>query len=143
MTTKHTIVLRLGDWSDDGHGKTACFYITSNIPIIALGKAYAKGVKNVGIDIVSYCNQYEEWSLPKEAVQKLLDAGCKLEDHVDSWAFKEWLKGTTPDEELSMDTHSFTNIWLWIASQGDADFEWRMIKEDRLIIDIGGYGLFS
>jgi len=58
--------LILGDWSDDGHGKTETFIVESNKPVDEAREAYFEAVKKTGIDFgEQVCRDYEDntWTL--------------------------------------------------------------------------------
>ena len=121
----------LGDWSDDGHGKTSLRAINSNLSLKQIENAYTKGSTIVGFDLVNeVCCEYEDASFPKSSYDSLVNRGFKYE-------FDD-----TPDEDdkyhLSYD--DFTHIYLFVVKLGNPKFEHSILNDSS--IKIGGYGLF-
>jgi hypothetical protein len=123
---KHTVELVLGDWSDDGHGKTATFVITSNLDGSGIEKAYQAGTKILGFDFSeTVCEDYGDTSLPISVLEKLVEHGFDK---------------STLECEDSLWRDSFRDIYLFIVKLGEPNFEFSFILLDSL--KIGGYGLF-
>lgn len=131
----YTTKLVMGDWSDDGHGKTEDIVIKSNLTSKQLEAAYKKGVKKLGFDFSEVCcADYEDSEVPEEYQEKLLKAG--LADYL-------------PEDQLEGDGNWFDDfytdhymwVWMFIAHLGDPSLVWENAKEVNSI-NIGGYGLF-
>ena len=131
----YTTKLVMGDWSDDGHGKTEDIVIKSNLTSKQLEAAYNKGVKKLGFDFAEVCcADYEDSEVPEEYQEKLLKAG-----------FADYL----PEDQLEgggnwfddFYTDSYVWVWMFIAYLGDPKLVWEKAKEVNSI-NIGGYGFF-
>ena len=118
--------LVIGDWSDDGHGKTATITIKSNLTSKGIEKAFKVGAKKIGVDITSLCEDYEDYGLPDEAIAKLKKAGYE---------------GDEEEGFLEAGYESFAAIYLFTVKIGDPSFEYKEV--DGKNINIGGYGLLS
>jgi hypothetical protein len=128
----HQVILRTGDWSNDGHGKTNTISIKSNLSVEDIEGAYKKGCKIVKFDLSEdCCSQYEEGAITDDILKKLRKFPT-LESAMD-------VQGR--DDEGQTDSRRFTNLYLAIAKLGKPAFEYAIVPYDN-IIDIGGYGLF-
>lgn len=132
------ITLVLGDWSDDGHGKTDTINIKSNLDKKDMEKAYEAGTKKLGFDFCGYvAEDYEDNKLDDEKWNKLKELGYQneaLEDEAEKYN----------DGEISLWTDSYTDIYLFIVKLGNDKFEFEyLVGEQNPQIRIGGYGLFQ
>jgi hypothetical protein len=165
-TNKTTLVL--GDWSDDGHGKTDRISITSNLDTKQIEKAYNKGAKKLGFNFVNdVANDYEDSLLPLPHLKTLIEHGLDIEQAFDEYELKfvkQALARETPveeaeeevvdeeegDEDLLEDheegvhlwVDSFSYIYLFIVGLGDPKFVYKIVENGNEI-NIGGYGLFE
>lgn len=142
------ITLVLGDWSDDGHGKTEPFNILSNLNDEALLKAYKKGTKQLGFDLIkNSCNSNEDNAISQKHLDLLIKSGLTIKDLgiTSDYDLKDAEEAFEEgnDEGLSIHTEIYTNIFLFIVKLGDKNFQWELLKgELNPTINIGGYGLF-
>jgi hypothetical protein len=141
------ITLVLGDWSDDGHGKTDIQIIRSNLDHKALLKAYNKGSKKLGFNFIDDdCADYEDGSLPRDHLVKLMEHGLKLEDIFDTdydlKKARDLLEDEQSEDGIGLWVDSFSAIFLFIAKLGNKDFEYGFVREGSRL-NIGGYGLFQ
>lgn len=126
---KHSHRIVIGDWSDDGHGKTETFEIKSNLSKKEIEKAYQEGSKLVGFDMIKdICDSYEDSEFPKESYEKLVSLGCKV-------------KLTPYNGVISPDFDEWKELFLFVTFLGDKNFQWKDVKSSD--IRIGGYGLFT
>lgn len=141
----HKLTLVLGDWSDDGHGKTDVVVIATNLDSDQFMEAYKKASKKLGFHFMDdVAADYEDRSLPTEYLQKLIDNGMELKEVFDSYEMKEAkaaLKDPTA-EKVSLWAESYTAILLFIVKLGNPEFEYKFV-EDGSRINVGGYGLFE
>lgn len=134
--------LVVGDWSDDGHGKTEKFLIESNKPIQEVRAAYNKGCKIAGFDLTeSACINYLDNTIPPDILKKLYGV---LPDFVKTWLF--CADTFNADLHLSVPydiecAEFFADIWIQIAQLGDGDLHLEYHHEVESI-NIGGYGVF-
>ncbi len=70
----------LGDWSDDGHGKTETFTFGCNKPMSAVVEAFKKAAKKLAnaIHPTVVFHDYEDSSLDAEAYFAMFDAGYDM-----------------------------------------------------------------
>jgi hypothetical protein len=130
MDLPHVMNLVIGDWSDDGHGKTDVNTISCSISNRALEKAYVKGTEIVGFDFSeTVAVEWQDSSIPIEKVKRLEELGWinRLED--------------ADEESYSIYTDMFLDIWMFIAKLGDPSLQWEKVKNSD--VHIGGYGLFD
>lgn len=144
----HSTTLVLGDWSDDGHGKTEIIIIHSNLDSEEITIAYNKASKKLGFKFMDdVCADYEDSGIPQEYLNTLIKNGLKLEAIFDTdydlKEAREVLEGDDPDETVGLWTHSYTQIFLFIVKMGNPEFEYKIVEDDSNRIDIGGYGLFG
>lgn len=134
---RFTFSIPIGDWSDDGHGKTATFYATAAKPIEAVREAYF-AVKAKLPDACcpeSFCDEYEEPEMAPESRTALISKGCEVPD------------------EIGVD--AMANIVVWFLNQGDPELDVKLNGKPLPVLPfygfdpkkrhIGfiGYGLFS
>lgn len=128
----------VGDWSNDGHGQTETLVIESNLSHEEIEAAYAKGVKEFGLDVArELCHEYEENTIPRELYKRfeMIDPnfGDKYADSIDH---------DPTSEDIAIWHKEFTAMWLIVAQCGNPDFKWRFSEAVKQIF-VGGHGLFS
>lgn len=62
----YKIKFELGDWSDDGHGKSKIFLVESSVPVEELREIHFKAPNVLGFDIGSICSEYEKNWITKD-----------------------------------------------------------------------------
>lgn len=129
--------LVVGDWSDDGHGKTDKFLIYSNFSKEQILAAYKKGAMMLGVDVTrDVCHKYEDSYLENEQWKKFEAAGMTLHELFQDEEFE-----TDIDSKFCIYTDSFVRLWLFTVKLGDPSFENEFVRFSD--IHIGGYGLFE
>lgn len=130
---EYTISLTLGDWSDDGHGKTEVFVIKSNLTSAEINDAYTFGTKILGFDLSEdVASDYEDSTISDENVQILAANG-----------FDMTMCSKSKKGNYHLDGETFRDVWLHIAYLGNKDFLWEAMGREQLPnLNIGGYGLF-
>jgi hypothetical protein len=132
---KHIIILVLGDWSHDGHGKSSIVTIRSNLTKPEIEAAYREGIKKVGIsfveDIGSDYDDYGGCTIETEDCEKLEEAG------IDTTEVEE-----DPNGSYRLYEEGFVKIYLSLVKLGNPKFKWDRVSYDENHIRIGGYGLF-
>lgn len=126
MSDKHLIQLVVGDWSDDGHGKTSTVTIESSKSKEDTLRAFILGNKKH--KLTNYCSDYGDATIPEELILSLAE---NL-----PWNF---------DEDVSYeDFHATPEEYadLWIAVALSADSELIINQKDMPTLNIGGYGCF-
>lgn len=144
----HSTTLVLGDWSDDGHGKTDIFIINSNLDSEEILAAYKKASKKLGFKFMDdVCADYEDNSIPIDYLKKLIESGLQLDQvftsDYDLKRAKKVLEDEDSEENVSLWTDSYTAIFLFIVKLGNPEFEYKIVEDDTDRINIGGYGLFG
>lgn len=134
----HKITLVVGDWSGDGHDKSATYIIESNLDLEQLSAAYKAGVKLLGTDLVEdTCSDYEDNSFPVEVFNKLqaLLVPHKVQLDLDEDYIEAEVEFRVYDSEIWVD------LILGVCKLGNPSLEWSLIDPDASW-HIGGYGLF-
>jgi len=129
--------LVVGDWSDDGHGKTEVFQVIHNLASSdSLEDAFVRGSELLEIDMEQIACDYEAPYIYRGQIDKLLKAGFDsdtesftMPEELDAYGYVEGPEG-------------FINIWLFIAKQGNPDLEYEILPTYKDVINVGGYGLF-
>lgn len=155
--------LVLGDWSDDGHGKSDKVLIESNYSEKDLQKAYKKSCKKTGIsfnhndnftgkkDAILICTDYEDSQITEEAYRALAKLNCPFNDlEFDGIGCDEVTEDNC--DELYLNQESFTNLLMWfIGLSMPEDFEWKEVEDkipylngywDKSLNVQFGYGLY-
>lgn len=135
MSLKHTINLRVGDWSGDGHGHCKTYTIISNLDIVKLKKAYDNGchITEVSLeDEAAY--DYEDSSISLETIYNLQKFNCQIFELVEK---------PDPDMVMNISADQYLDAWLFIAKIGNSKFEFEKVNNNKSILNIGGYGLFK
>lgn len=124
------IELEVGDWSNDGHNQSNVISIRSNLSPQQVSESYSTGCLKVGFNFIEdYCVEYEDQQIPKKVLESIPNFDCEVQQ-VDSY----------DDDNYSMYHDSWVNVYLLICKLGNPDFEYELIKGER--IPIGGYGLY-
>jgi len=129
----HQINLILGDWSDDGHGKTCTKTVRCNLTLEELQKAYEKGSEIVGFSLCDeVATEYQNSDFDAEYAAMLEKHGCNLLSKCESF------KGV-----YHLDRDLFVRIFMFVCGVGaDSKLEWEFVTTRKLDFHIGGYGLF-
>lgn len=152
------ISLVLGDWSDDGHGKTATCVVKSTGTARDVEAAYNAGVDTLVFQygdairdmLDSLCEDYEDDAIPGQLRAWLVEAGI-LHFNVENHVFGEYCMNRSlgqyawealdDDEDGRLDIDTFAEIYVGIARLGGIDIELVPDTHDY-VVKIGGYGLF-
>jgi len=132
-----TINLVVGDWSDDGHGRTETITINTNLTRSEVQRAYKAGVELIGVDLTKeVCRDYEDHKIDDDTWKKFREAGLTKTD-VPVWEEEDF-------EDISslwVCPKSFAYLYCFIVKKGDSSFEFKVVENKDL--NIGGYGLFD
>lgn len=84
----------LGDWSDDGHGKTGTYIVTIpdnlNLTHQQLSDNYAKNSEALGFSADNLFSEYEEYAINRDKVEKLEKAGLNfIINEIETWTETE------------------------------------------------------
>lgn len=136
------IQLVVGDWSDDGHGKTSTVVVEADCGKKHLEAAFKRGVEKLGVDVTDACEDYDDDEMPRTVYNTIKAVDPDLV--TDSWS-----KLCFDDEEdhfeedvVYMAPDMYAVLWMLTAKAGDPDLKWSIVA-DVPKINIGGYGFFS
>ena len=134
--TIHKINLVVGDWSDDGHGKTHTESIRSNLSKQEIEDAYERGIFKLDErSITDYCKEYESSSAPMEFLNILEGHGFEVSK------IEEYKESCDNDYDFCLiNVKEYVDIYMFICEIGNNKLAWERVKGDNL--NIGGYGLF-
>ena len=137
MQQAHWFTVTVGDWSDDGHGKTDTHLINSSLSKHEMETAYKAGAKILGIDMVAnLCEEYEDGTVDKGTVDAFKATGLDLYNLSDKWDREEF------DEIGKLSARGlWVAMWLHVCKLGATDLV--AFHIDEADINIGGYGLRS
>ena len=116
------INLTVGDWSGDGHEKTETALFDVSCTREEFLSAYKKGTEVLGFDIASFCQDYEDCSVPTYL-------SAKLQQHFPN----EWDDAVDDEDDeafFDIGVDEFMSAYILTVRLGNPD------------INIGGYGLF-
>lgn len=117
------IKIVVGDLYGDGHGHSEDFVVETNTAIEEIKKAYKKGVKIIGVNLINdVAVEYQDGSIDEELFAKFQQLGFKDID----------------TSFLSAD--DFFDLYIFTVKTGNPSIELNKIDIDS--IEIGGYGLF-
>ncbi len=153
---KNKMYLVLGDWSDDGHGKTDKVLYKVNHTVEKVQQAYKDSCRLTGIsfnhnedytsrgrkllDSKDYqiCTEYQRPDLSKEVMNVLEKFKCPL------------VKNLKASEFFVDDM--FADLWWWFVSLSLNDLQWEEIEDETPVINgywnknlnvQFGYGLYG
>lgn len=122
--------LVIGDWSDDGHGKTDSVFIESNLTALQIEEAYSQFFTN-NLELALYkdfCEDYDDVRLPEKLATFLLEAGLIMQGYIDT-------------ENFIVNQDEYVQIYLFIVKLARPDFKYSLIEIPKC--NIGGYGFFN
>lgn len=131
----HYIEFIIGDWSDEGHGKTESFFAISSATQKELHKIYKKAVKEYGIDPEGLCDVYEVSTIPADDFKRIKDQFSEI---------VEKLYDTEDDDgSQAVDPEFFVNIICAMINRYVDDDEFiKRVECFRFPVTVG-YGLFQ
>lgn len=140
----------IGDWSDDGHGKTEDYTIVSNKPIQEVRELYFQACEKLGFtldghDRLSPCSEYQDYQVKEETIEALINYGINISGEEEA----AWTEdGLTTYEmcDLVLDFIKVQDKELVLTRVPNADlpmFQFYGIDEKKRHIGYFGYGLFD
>jgi len=109
MTNKMYLVL--GDWSDDGHGKSDKILVNVSHNVEQVRKAYEKSCKTLGFDIGEVCSDYEENTVSEKVMDILKTLNYP--------GYQSLM-----DEDSCLDIDTYVDLWFWVIGLCINDFKW-------------------
>lgn len=155
----HKFNIVLGDWSDDGHGKTKKILIESNFSHEDLQKAYLESHEKTNITFhnndgtkIKVCVDYEQSQLTVDIYEALAKFDCPF-DNLEIDGIGEASVTIDNCEDCYFNEHSYLNLLMWFISLSmPSDFTWKKVDDnipnfngywdEKLNITLG-YGLYQ
>jgi len=144
MTPPYSIFeINIGDWSDDGHGKTEEHRVAvpSEFTQEMIAENYKNNCKKYGITLEQPCGGYGDRNFPIDPLRKMVKDGLNpsIVKNVDKYG-----------EMAEIYTNDFFDIVCHMFFHGmPAGFTWHEIKTQGILLggygatqSSGGYGLF-
>ena len=147
------IRFQLGDVSRDGHGISEDIYFDVNMTLKGLEDAYAKSLESTGINFESIAEDYEDYTVPNDILERFLeypsfhafirkkwdylDHGTEIDRMIEEWQ---------DDTGMPIDEPAFLiELMLWFASLSFPGLTWKAVSDDKIptFSRNFGYGLFS
>ena len=135
MSKTYKMYLVLGDWSDDGHGKSDKLLIESSHPVKDVQDAYKKSCELTGVSFnhntdftkdnkgIRVCTEYEDSKFNEEAKDVLEEYGCPKE---------------LMDLEY-MDDDTLPELITWFIGISLPDWKFKFVFVNDTIPVINGY----
>lgn len=143
----------LGDWSDDGHGKSEKYPILVNMPTKDIQDAYKASCEKLGISFndnedftntkrnyneaekYRICCEYDDSSISETVIEILKKHNCPLVDEI---------IGDDQDEDEEQNYYiegkdMFVKLLMWFIQQSLPELEWIKVKEKNTIPVLNGY----
>jgi hypothetical protein len=139
----HTHYFRLGDPSDDGHGRHKSYVIQCNFDYKQLKLLVEQAQKTLDIDFDKWCHKYEEWRLPvkdSDILRKtgILETFFRVKEYDMDHETMQMGTGYYFDDGLD----ELFELWLHCLQFVDPSFKFEVIP--ICWWDYGmGYGLFN
>lgn len=137
--------LKIGDWSDDGHGKVETFDISSSHSVKEVREFYFTAIKNSKFDISKIAHDYDS-AISDEQVDKLIELGVPSEILIkDPEGYHDFMHS------------NFAKLFCWFTMKfsGDDSLKLFVVNEEidmfhfygfdsqKRHIGAFGYGLFT
>lgn len=143
-TLSHKFNMPVGDWSNDGHGKTVTFVFGCNKPLAAVVEAFNNAAKKLPsvIKPTAIFEDYQDHSLTEEAYFAMFDAGYDMlagfnepeerarriaELHDETW--------DTILEYPQVEKKEFASYILWFCQQADPE----LVFSEEITESLFGY----
>lgn len=153
----HRFTVNIGDWSDDGHGKTEEYVFGCNKPMKDVVSAFKKACKKLPRETypTAIFEDYEDHSLTPKAYFEIFDAGYDMLHGFNEPVERARREKDLPDETWEdmlkypqVDKEELAFYILWFCQQGDSSLVFSKEATEKLfgyagIRDGAGYGLFN
>lgn len=80
LMNKTVFKLEMGDWSDDGHGKTKTAVFETNVSVEYLREMYFTNKEVYGDILEYYCSEYGEYTISTEDIEEIEESGIIISD---------------------------------------------------------------
>lgn len=144
--------LVLGDWSNDGHGKSNKILVESNYTVDFVQQAYKDSCRLTGVSFnkiewqedftngaknaITIADEYEEPFVPAEALILFTEKFGLTPQIINSWGGDYDYK---KDEKFCLNEDSFVKLWFWFVRLSHPDLEIREVPAKESIPCINGY----
>lgn len=144
----HTYQIVIGDWSDDGHGKTATITVQTNLTAEAINKAYKKTSAATKVGLLSEGNrtalfeEYEDNAMSKDIAQLLKDYGVDMDLILsDKYEVYDYVED---DEEgnYHFEPEALAALYMEMAKASLPELTYKFLKDGQTLVRGLGYGLF-
>lgn len=149
--------LVLGDWSDDGHGKTDKILVESNMSVKDIKQAYKNSCKLTKIKFEDeVAADFEEPYFSKKAMKIFITRFGLTRDIVKKWNKIEKIDVSQNEfndfNSPTLDIESFINAWIWFVRLSNPDIQINVIDDeipcingywDKVLNANFGYGLYN
>lgn len=147
---QRTLDVIIGDWSEDGHGKTDKHTVLlqgSDVSDDHLNKTFTNNVELTGVNPVELFNDYRQYHMSEDDWNKIVDAGFTPDPKM------EMVGVAYHAENQYYYANSFVELLLWYVTN-NTDTTWEIITNPILFGDFDpvindakskhlGYGLFD
>jgi hypothetical protein len=107
----------IGDWSDDGHGKTETFFY--DIPLsdeASLKANYDANCARLNVKPDSWAENYQDWNYPVEDLHRVIRDGFQVwREDTDSFPFD--------DDNAEFAHQEFADMLVYLATDGIGTYE--------------------
>lgn len=131
--------ITLGDWSDDGHGKTKVFVIETNVSFKHIVECYKKSVEKY-LDFSTYvCAEYGDSSINMEQIELFESIGMDMSYYKEEF--------DNEDERFWVAKEDYIDLLLmFVGLSSDEKIEYSIITDELPefvhYASMFGYGLF-
>lgn len=130
----HKIKLVVGDWSDDGHGKTDSYLVRTNYSAADIKRSYERALKIHKLHVP--CSDCEDSAINPDIVKLLTQHNVETSDIL------EYDKKSKTYNFVDCGPDYFCQLYLRISSIILTDLVYEFIDSDIATLNVGGYGLF-
>lgn len=150
MSQDYSVILELGDWSNDGHGRTEKIIMTSNYPVENVCDAYLKAVKQSGVAVHAHSNTRKSFNCLCEEYERNQFSWDEASGLEKIGITKKKLHGIITQFEnklFSPSTEEFANLFMEMAKTQLPLLKWSHVEDKTetvqdYITGFFGYGLF-
>lgn len=142
MKKTNLVNIPIGDWSDDGHGKfqNFIFEVPSEFTKEVLIESYRRNKEKFQFGLADFARDYEDCTIPKEKVRKLIAAGLDTSD----------FELLAEEDNVYLSVDDMFQIAIFFIGHGLEGFNYRMAPEPDFTLFASwqgpetsiGYGLF-
>lgn len=130
--------LVLGDWSNDGHGKSSEILLESNKTVKDIQLTYKRSVKLTGVNFSKdVCGGYEDSKLSKPVYDKFCTFGLTKELLMSFDEGELEIEDFESGGELRLSQEMFIKLWIWFVKLSDPELQINIVEDD--IPPINGY----